>query len=40
MSIPKTRTENGQGDIFSILGKGSKVSYAEYSLTAQYTYQF
>lgn len=40
MSIPKTRTESGKGDLFSILGKGSKVGYEEYSLTAQYTYKF
>ena len=40
MSIPATRTESGNGDIFSILGKGSKVTYEEYSVTAQYTYEF
>ena len=38
--LPERRIENGRGDIFSHLGKGSMVSFQEHSLTAQYTYQF
>jgi long-chain fatty acid transport protein len=32
--------ENGQGDLFSRLGKGSSVSYSEDSFTLQYTWKF
>jgi len=33
-------TENGQGDLFSKLGRGTWTSYAENALTLQYSYKF
>ena len=39
-SLPENRTENGKGDLFSILGKGTKVGFEEYALTAEYSYKF
>ena len=32
--------DNGRGDLFSILGRGTKVEYAEDAYTFQYTYTF
>jgi len=33
-------TENGEGDIFSVLGRGTEIGYREDDLTLQYTYRF
>lgn len=38
--FPESATENGQGDVFSLLGKGTRTAYGEDSLTVQYTYKF
>lgn len=39
-SIPEEDTDSGKGDLFSVLGRGSKVGYREHSLTLQYTRRF
>ncbi|MCC6695496.1 MAG: outer membrane protein transport protein [Candidatus Hydrogenedentes bacterium] len=33
-------TDNGHGDLFSIIGRGTKVEYEEEAYTVQYTYRF
>jgi len=33
-------TDNGRGDIFSLIGKGTTVEYKEDAFTFQYTYKF
>lgn len=33
-------TDNGKGDLFSVLGKGSEISLRENTFTVQYTYRF
>ena len=38
--LPESMTENGKGDIFSKLTKGTRTAYGEDSLTVQYTYKF
>jgi len=38
--IPNDRTDNGKGDLFSILGRGTRIGYQEQSLTVQYSYSF
>ncbi len=40
MAVPAQCSDNGRGDLFSRLGKGTKAGYQEYSLTAQYAYRF
>ena len=35
-----TLTENGRGDIFSVVGKGTKIHLAENTFTVQYSYRF
>jgi long-chain fatty acid transport protein len=36
----KTLTDSGKGDIFSFVGKGTKIHLAENTFTAQYSYKF
>ncbi len=36
----KTMTDNGKGDIFSVVGKGTKIHLEEDTFTAQYSYKF
>lgn len=38
--LPESRADNGQGDIFSVMGSGTRISYQEDSVTVQYTYKF
>jgi long-chain fatty acid transport protein len=35
-----TLTDNGRGDLFSFVGKGTKIHLAENTFTAQYSYKF
>ena len=35
-----TLTENGRGDLFSVVGKGTKIHLAENTFTVQYSYRF
>ncbi|MCC6154022.1 MAG: outer membrane protein transport protein [Candidatus Hydrogenedentes bacterium] len=39
-TFPEDRKDDGTGDIFSKLGKGSRVQYEEDAYTFQYTYKF
>ncbi len=39
-SFPEERTESGRGDLFSILGKGTRASFQEDGVTVQYTFKF
>ena len=39
-SFTEERTENGLGDLFSILGKGTRASFQEDGVTIQYTFKF
>lgn len=39
-AFPEEQTDSGRGDIFSFLGRGTKIGYAEDSLTFQYSYLF
>ena len=34
------KTDNGHGDLFSIIGRGTKVEYGEEAYTVQYSYHF
>lgn len=38
--LPESKTENGRGDIFSFLAKGTKARYREDSVTIQYAWKF
>jgi long-chain fatty acid transport protein len=38
--IPEERTENGKGDFFSLIGRGTRIGFDENSVTVQYTYSF
>jgi hypothetical protein len=38
--IPEERTENGKGDFFSLIGRGTRIGFDENSVTVQYTYRF
>jgi long-chain fatty acid transport protein len=39
-SFTKERTESGRGDLFSMLGKGTRASYQEDGVIVQYTFKF
>jgi len=39
-TLPETATDNGEGDIFSLLGRGTRTRYSETSFTAQYSFAF
>ncbi len=39
-TFENTLKDNGRGDLFSILGKGSEISLEENEITIQYTYKF
>ncbi|HOC69898.1 MAG TPA: outer membrane protein transport protein [Candidatus Hydrogenedentes bacterium] len=39
-TFENTLTDNGRGDLFSVLGKGSKISLEENEITVQYSYTF
>ena len=39
-AIPEKCTDDGSGDLFSVLGRGSKIGYAQDSVTVQYSYLF
>jgi len=39
-TFPNEVVDSGDGDLFSKLGRGSKISYEEHSLTAQYSFKF
>ena len=39
-SFPEESTENGRGDLFSFLGKGTRASFQEDGVTLQYTFKF
>ena len=39
-TLPEKHTDNGKGDLFSILGKGTMASFEEYSLTMEYSRTF
>ncbi|MFA7693431.1 MAG: hypothetical protein GX117_04500 [Candidatus Hydrogenedentes bacterium] len=39
-SFENTLTDNGKGDLFSLVGKGSKISLREDEFTVQYTWKF
>lgn len=36
----KTMTDSGKGDLFSFVGKGTKIHLAENTFTVQYSYKF
>jgi len=39
-ALPEERTDNGRGDLFSFLGRGTQIGYEEDSVTVQYTLAF
>ncbi len=39
-TLPEKHADNGKGDLFSVLGKGTMASFEEYSLTVEYSRMF